>query len=83
MILADGSVSESEMVAFRRICKEAFGIPEASIIPALEGKVQKFVDDPRAALYLVAVPGTADEGAWDLTCSSRAALFVFYAGSPC
>lgn len=31
MILADGAVSESEMVAFRHICKEAFGIPEASI----------------------------------------------------
>src|SRR3954449_5394305 len=31
MILADGTVSESEMVAFRRICKDAFGIPEASI----------------------------------------------------
>ena len=31
MILADGTVSESEMVAFRRICKDAFGIPETSI----------------------------------------------------
>ena len=31
MILADGSVSESEMAAFRRICKDAFGIPETSI----------------------------------------------------
>ncbi|NDY74889.1 hypothetical protein G3N28_23325, partial [Desulfobacter hydrogenophilus] len=28
MILADGSVSESEMAVFRRICKEAFDIPE-------------------------------------------------------
>ncbi|MER8749151.1 TerB family tellurite resistance protein [Mesorhizobium sp. M1050] len=31
MILADGSVSESEMVAFRRICKDAFGIAETSV----------------------------------------------------
>jgi uncharacterized tellurite resistance protein B-like protein len=31
MILADGTVSESEMKAFRRICSESFGIPEASI----------------------------------------------------
>jgi uncharacterized tellurite resistance protein B-like protein len=31
MILADGSVSESEMIAFRRICRDAFGIPETSI----------------------------------------------------
>jgi uncharacterized tellurite resistance protein B-like protein len=36
MILADGSVSESEMIAFRRICKEAFGIPEASIDSVVE-----------------------------------------------
>ena len=36
MILADGAVSESEMVAFRRICKEAFGIPEASIDGVIE-----------------------------------------------
>ncbi len=36
MILADGSVSESEMVAFRRICKDAFGIPEASIDSVIE-----------------------------------------------
>ena len=36
MILADGSVSESEMVAFRRICKEAFGIPETSIDSVIE-----------------------------------------------
>ncbi|ESY74759.1 TerB family tellurite resistance protein [Mesorhizobium sp. M0051] len=31
MILADGSVSESEMVAFRRICRDAFGIAETSV----------------------------------------------------
>ncbi len=31
MILADGQVSESEMDVFRRICREAFGIPEESI----------------------------------------------------
>ncbi|RWN39095.1 MAG: hypothetical protein EOR99_03325 [Mesorhizobium sp.] len=36
MILADGSVSESEMVALRRICREAFGIPEASIDSVIE-----------------------------------------------
>ena len=36
MILADGSVSESEMVAFRRIYKEAFGIPETSIDSVIE-----------------------------------------------
>jgi uncharacterized tellurite resistance protein B-like protein len=36
MILADGSVSESEMAAFRRICREAFGIPEASIDSVIE-----------------------------------------------
>ncbi|ESZ48422.1 MULTISPECIES: TerB family tellurite resistance protein [unclassified Mesorhizobium] len=36
MILADGSVSESEMVAFRRICKDAFGIPETSIDAVIE-----------------------------------------------
>ncbi|RUZ98981.1 TerB family tellurite resistance protein [Mesorhizobium sp. M7A.F.Ca.US.001.02.1.1] len=36
MILADGSVSESEMVAFRRICKDAFGIPESSIDSVIE-----------------------------------------------
>ena len=36
MILADGSVSESEMVVFRRICKEAFGIPETSIDSVIE-----------------------------------------------
>jgi uncharacterized tellurite resistance protein B-like protein len=31
MILADGSVSESEMEAFRRICTDSFGIPDRSI----------------------------------------------------
>ena len=31
MILADGSVSESEMETFRRICRESFNIPEASM----------------------------------------------------
>ena len=31
MILADGSVSESEMETFRRICQESFNIPEASM----------------------------------------------------
>jgi uncharacterized tellurite resistance protein B-like protein len=36
MILADGTVSESEMVAFRRICKEAFDIPETSIDAVIE-----------------------------------------------
>ncbi|TIV90763.1 MAG: hypothetical protein E5V77_23375, partial [Mesorhizobium sp.] len=36
MILADGSVSESEMVVLRRICREAFGIPEASIDSVIE-----------------------------------------------
>lgn len=36
MILADGSVSESEMAAFRRICKEAFGIPESSTDSVIE-----------------------------------------------
>src|SRR4026209_2483010 len=36
MILADGSVSESEMVAFRRICKDAFGIAETSIDSVIE-----------------------------------------------
>jgi uncharacterized tellurite resistance protein B-like protein len=31
MILADGSVSESEMETLRRICRDSFGIPEASM----------------------------------------------------
>ena len=36
MILADGTVSESEMVAFRRICKDAFDIQETSIDAVIE-----------------------------------------------
>ncbi|MER9962076.1 TerB family tellurite resistance protein [Mesorhizobium sp. M0045] len=36
MILADGSVSESEMTAFRRICRDAFGIPETSVDSVIE-----------------------------------------------
>ncbi len=36
MILADGSVSESEMAVFRRICKDGFGIPESSIDNVIE-----------------------------------------------
>ncbi|MES0097883.1 TerB family tellurite resistance protein [Mesorhizobium sp. M0019] len=36
MILADGSVSESEMTVFRRICRDAFGIPETSIDSVIE-----------------------------------------------
>lgn len=36
MILADGSVSESEMEAFRRICSGSFGIPESSIDAVIE-----------------------------------------------
>ncbi|ODT18709.1 MAG: hypothetical protein ABS57_05345 [Mesorhizobium sp. SCN 65-12] len=36
MILADGSVSESEMAVFRRICKDGFGIPETSIDNVIE-----------------------------------------------
>jgi len=36
MILADGSVSESEMAAFRRICRDAFGIAEDSIDGVVE-----------------------------------------------
>ena len=31
MILADGTVSESEMSVFRRICREAFGIADESM----------------------------------------------------
>jgi uncharacterized tellurite resistance protein B-like protein len=31
MILADGSINESEMETFRRICKDSFNIPESSI----------------------------------------------------
>ncbi|MBR2688636.1 MAG: TerB family tellurite resistance protein [Aquamicrobium sp.] len=36
MILADGSVSESEMEAFRRICSGSFGIPEDSVDAVIE-----------------------------------------------
>jgi uncharacterized tellurite resistance protein B-like protein len=36
MILADGSVSESEMQVFRRICHEAFGIGDESIDLVIE-----------------------------------------------
>ena len=36
MILADGQVSEGEMEAFRRICREAFGIGEESIDGVIE-----------------------------------------------
>jgi uncharacterized tellurite resistance protein B-like protein len=36
MILADGTVSESEMQAFRRICRDSFGIAEESIDSVIE-----------------------------------------------
>ena len=36
MILADGEVAESEMRAFRRICRESFGITETSIDGVIE-----------------------------------------------
>ncbi len=36
VILADGVVEESEMEAFRRICRDAFGIPEESIDGVVE-----------------------------------------------
>lgn len=36
MILADGSVSDSEMETFRRICRDAFGIPESSVDAVIE-----------------------------------------------
>lgn len=36
MILADGVASENEMATFRRICRDAFGIPEDSIDPVIE-----------------------------------------------
>lgn len=36
MILADGSVSDSEMEVFRRICRESFGIAEESIDSVIE-----------------------------------------------
>lgn len=40
MILADGEIDETEMAAFRRICKDAFGIGEESI----DGVVQYLND---------------------------------------
>jgi uncharacterized tellurite resistance protein B-like protein len=36
MILADGSVSESEMETFRRIGRDSFGIPDRSIDAVIE-----------------------------------------------
>ena len=36
MILADGVVREEEMAMFRRICREAFNIPEESIDGVIE-----------------------------------------------
>jgi len=36
MILADGEVAESEMEAFRRICRDSFGIAEDSIDAVIE-----------------------------------------------
>ena len=36
MILADGTVSESEMTIFRRICRESFGISEGSLDAVIE-----------------------------------------------
>lgn len=36
MILADGSVSESEMDAFRRICADSFNIPPSSMEGVIE-----------------------------------------------
>jgi len=36
MILADGSVSDSEMETFRRICREAFGISDESLDGVVE-----------------------------------------------
>ena len=36
MILADGVVQESEMEAFRRICRDAFGISEESLDGVVE-----------------------------------------------
>ena len=36
MILADGQVSDAEMAAFRRICRDAFGIGEESIEGVVE-----------------------------------------------
>jgi uncharacterized tellurite resistance protein B-like protein len=36
MILVDGTVSESEMEVFRHICRDSFGIPDASIDNVIE-----------------------------------------------
>jgi uncharacterized tellurite resistance protein B-like protein len=36
MILADGTVSESEMLAFRRICTDSFGIAAGSVDAVIE-----------------------------------------------
>jgi len=36
MILADGTVSDSELVTFRRICRESFGIAEDSLDAVIE-----------------------------------------------
>ncbi|WP_353645647.1 TerB family tellurite resistance protein [Mesorhizobium sp. WSM2239] len=36
MILADGTVSDSEMAMFRRICREAFGISDESLDGVVE-----------------------------------------------
>jgi uncharacterized tellurite resistance protein B-like protein len=36
MILADGQISDSEMAAFRRICRDAFGIGDDSIEGVIE-----------------------------------------------
>ena len=36
MILADGEASDAEMAAFRRICRDGFGIPETSIDAVVE-----------------------------------------------
>jgi uncharacterized tellurite resistance protein B-like protein len=36
MILADGAVSQSELLVFRRICRESFGIPDGSIDEVVE-----------------------------------------------
>lgn len=36
MILADGVVKQAEMEAFRRICTEAFGIPDESVDSVIE-----------------------------------------------
>jgi uncharacterized tellurite resistance protein B-like protein len=36
MILADGTVSESEMQVFRRICHDSFGIAEESVDSVIE-----------------------------------------------